>query len=113
MLDDLRAGLHASDSADDHDQAELEVHVAQRAVLLRGDDGLAHDVREVGADYEIHRHADRKQRRPGNKAAADAKESAQDADHKSHPHEIERADVYAGDSEVHASTSFQPALEET
>ena len=113
MLDDLRAGLHTGNGADDHDQAELEVHVAQCAVLLGGDDGFAHDVRQVGADDEIHRHACGKQRRPGDETATDTKESSQDADNESHRREIERIDVDAGDGEIHASTSIQPALEKT
>src|ERR1039457_5017021 len=47
------------------------VFCLKKAKLVLCHDGLVHDVREDGVDYESHRHADRKQRRPGKTASAD------------------------------------------
>ena len=111
LLDDLRAGLDADDGADDHDAAELEVNVAQRAMLAGGDDGLADDVGEIGADDEVHGDAHAKKGRADEKTAAHAEKSSEQSDDKTHGNQINRAEVGAGDEEIHLF--IHPSPDET
>src|SRR5262245_62001584 len=60
-LNDLSARLNADDGSHYHHQRQFHVDVAQGAVLPGCDNRLAYDVREVGADYKIHRHPKRKE----------------------------------------------------
>ena len=101
LLDDLRARLDADDGGGCHDQAELDVHVAERAMFLGGDDGFSNDVREVGAHDEIHRHTEREQGRSRQEASPDAKEAATDSDNESDDDQVHGIDVGAGDQEIH------------
>ena len=103
LLDELRADLRPDDGPDDHDAAEFQVHVSQRPVTLRADDRFADDVREVRAHGEVRRHAHEQHRRPGEKTAAHAEESAQHPDDESHRHEQVRVEVRAGNEEIHAA----------
>ena len=64
-------------------------------MLSGGDDRLADDMRQVGADHEIHRDARGKQAGAGDKAAAHTEEAAEDSDHESQNHQINRIDVLA------------------
>ena len=52
-LDQLRADFRAADRADGHDQAKLQIDIAQRPMPFRRHDRFADDVGEIGADGEI------------------------------------------------------------
>src|SRR5215831_2635941 len=54
-LDQARAGLHTCDCANDHDHAELEINIAKRAMLSRGDDGFPDDMRQISSYDKVHR----------------------------------------------------------
>src|SRR5437868_8265226 len=72
-------------------------------MTFRGHDGFTDDVREIGANGEIPIEPDGAQSRPGNEAAAHAEKTAENSDDESGRGEINRADVRAGNWEMHHS----------
>src|SRR2546422_11703833 len=95
ILDGLGSHFSAGNRAASHDEAQLHIHIAANEMLSGRDDRLADDVREVRADYEIHRDARGKQAGAGNEAAAHSEEATEDSDHKSQDHQINWIDVLA------------------
>src|ERR1700730_1396980 len=73
----------------------------ERAVPARGDNGLARDMRQVGANDKVHRDARDKHQRPGNKAAADAKKTAEHSHDENDCREIQRIELYARNGKKH------------
>ena len=86
ILNALRTGFDARNRAGDHEQAQLEIHIAEPAVSSGGDNGFAYDMRQIRAHHKIHRHPERKQSRAGQKASAHSKKAAEHPDHKPGAH---------------------------
>src|SRR2546423_10799230 len=76
-LDHLSTGFDASDRAEHHDSTEFHIDVTEGAMFARCDDGFADNMGQIGSDDKVHRNADGVEGRSGEKAAADAEESAQ------------------------------------
>ena len=62
-LDQLRAAFRASDGAGRHDEAELQINVAEGAMALCRHHRFADDMCQIGADGEVPVHPDCSQRR--------------------------------------------------
>jgi len=72
-------------------------------------------MRQIGADDEVHRHADGEQSGAREKASPDPEEPAAYSDDESDDDQVEGVDMRAGDEEVHGLTflrriSFRSAV---
>src|SRR5882724_209339 len=112
-LDALGTHLNTCYRSNHHDEAQLQIYVSKRAVLLRGDDGFADNVSQIGADYKVHRNSHGEQRRSCKKASANAEEPSENADDEPDDHEIERTYVRLGNKEIHRYSSVRTSPNES
>ena len=92
-LNGLRTSFRAADGSKSHQEPQLEIDVAQSAMLPGRDDRFPDNVRQVRSHCVIPIHSHQAQRRTGNETSAHPKKAAQDSNEKTDNRQIERVDV--------------------
>ena len=92
-LDQLCAAFGAADGAQGHNHSELQIDIAQRAMLSCCDDRLANNVRQVRSDRVIPIHSHQAQRWTCDETSAYSKKATEDSNNKADNDQIKRVDV--------------------